>query len=66
MGNAFTDAVGATVKKAKKTVDTYTQAAKDLAEMPENTRRGVAPYKEVGQSIDRTSAASQKSKKKAY
>lgn len=42
MGNSFTDAVGATVKKAKKTVETYSDAARELAGMPSKVENTVA------------------------
>lgn len=39
---SFTDAIGATVKKARKTVDSYAQAAKDLASLPGKVKDTVA------------------------
>lgn len=70
MPNSFTKAIGDTVTKAKKTTNEYVQAAKDLAAMPGTIRKAVAPYKEVGQALDKADsdrmAAARKKAKGGY
>lgn len=68
MANPITEAIGNTVRKAKKAADDYTQAARDLASMPGTVRKAVAPYKEIGQAFDkadsgRTEAARKRARK---